>query len=241
VDPFSVLRVVDYGDAECVPGDLARSHAAISDRVGEVLEMDALPIVLGGDHSIALPHISTVAEAIGKGELGVIQFDTHADTAENVLDAAPHGVPMRRLVEGGFVDPARFVQIGLRGCWPGPDEFRWMGDVGMHWHTMYEIDETGLDAVVSAALAAVGDGPITISLDIDVLDPAQAPGTGTPEPGGLTTRELFRAIRVISSRARVASIEVVEVSPPYDAAGITALAAQRAIVEALVGLATNSR
>src|SRR5437763_1724890 len=144
VDPFAVLNVVDYGDAEAVPGDPARSHAAVKALVAEACAAGAVPVVIGGDHSVAHPNLTAMAEHHGAGAVGVIQFDAHADTAaeeRGVLRS--HGTPMRLVVDEGWVRGDRFIQVGLRGAWPGPEEFDWMRSVGFRWYTAYEIDERG--------------------------------------------------------------------------------------------------
>ena len=148
---------------------------------------------------------------------------------------AGHGTPMRRLIESGAVRGRNFVQVGLRGYWPPPDVFDWMQEQGMRWHLMREIEERGADAVVDDAIAEALDGAdsIYLSVDIDVLDPGMAPGTGTPEPGGLLTRELLRAVRRIVGRVELAGMDVVEVVAAYDHAEITAMAAHRCVLEAI--------
>jgi agmatinase len=134
---------------------------------------------------------------------------------------------------------ANIFQIGLRGAWPFPEDFRWMREQGFQWRTMGEVIERGLPAIVEEAIAyAASRAPRTyLTVDVDVLDPAYAPGTGTPEPGGLTTRELLWAVRTVASRVDLCAMDMVEVSPPYDHAGITALAAHRVVLETLSGMA----
>jgi len=241
VQPLRHLRVFDYGDAAIVPSDIERSHDAIRTKVGEVAALGALPFVLGGDHSITFPSATAVADAVGRGRLGVVHFDAHADTAaDNWGVLLGHGTPMRRLIESGAVPGRNFVQVGLRGYWPPPDVVAWMGEQGMRWHLMAEIEERGFDAVLDQAIAEALDGPelIYLSVDVDVLDPAYAPGTGTPEPGGLTSVELLRAVRRIAGRVRLAGLDVVEVAPAYDGPGaITAEVAHRVVLEAMSALA----
>jgi agmatinase len=148
---------------------------------------------------------------------------------------------MRRLIESGAVLGRNFVQVGLRGYWPPVETFEWMREQGMRWHLMREIEERGIDAVIDDAIAEALDGPdaIYLSLDIDVIDPGMAPGTGTPEPGGLLTREVLRAIRRIVAAVPLAAMDVVEVSPPYDHAETTSMAANRAVLEAISALAAR--
>ena len=148
---------------------------------------------------------------------------------------------MRRLIESGAVAGRNFVQVGLRGYWPPPEVFEWMQEQGMRWHFMREIEERGAEAVIDEAIAEALDGPdaIYLSVDIDVLDPGMAPGTGTPEPGGMLTRELLRAVRRIVGAVELAGMDVVEVSPPYDHAEVTAAAANRCVLEAISALAVK--
>ena len=240
VRPFEVLTVVDAGDANIVPGVPGRGHAMIYRKVREIAATGAIPIVLGGDHSIAWPSVTAIAELRHPARIGVVHFDAHADTAD--LDRgqlAGHGTPMRRLIESGAVLGRNFVQVGLRGYWPSAEVFDWMAGQGMRWHTMREIEDRGMDAVIADAIAEALDGPdaIYLSVDIDVLDPGQAPGTGTPEPGGLLTRELLRAIGRIVEAVDLAGMDIVEVSPPYDHAETTAMAANRCALAAITALA----
>ncbi len=238
VDGFDVLRVVDFGDAPVLPADPAASHAAIERTVGQALTAGAVPIVLGGDHGIAEPDIRACATHNG-GPVGLVHFDTHTDTGEEVFGVeTSHGTPMRRLVEAGHVDPARYVQIGLRGYWPGEEEFAWQAERGIASIFMHEVRERGIEVAIERAADAVGGGPAYLSVDIDVLDPAFAPGTGTPEPGGMTSAELLLACRRLAERLELIGAEVVEVIPTaVGSADITALAAERVVREVVTGLA----
>jgi agmatinase len=241
VDGFAELRVIDFGDAPVLPADPVATHAAIGRTVGEVLDAGALPIVLGGDHGIAGPDIHACATR--RGPVGLVHFDTHTDTGAEVFGVeVSHGTPMRRLVEAGHVDPARYAQIGLRGYWPGEEEFRWQAERGITSIFMHEVRELGIDEVVERAAAVAGEGPTFLSVDIDVLDPAFAPGTGTPEPGGMTSGELLRACRLLASRLDLVGAEVVEVIPTaVGSADITALAAERVVREIVTGIALRRR
>jgi agmatinase len=239
---FGPLRCVDAGDAPVVPARPERAHRMIREKVGSVVSVGAIPVVLGGDHSITYPAVAAVAERLRPRRVGLVHFDAHADTGLDVYGALlSHGTPMRRLIEDGWVEGRNFVQVGLRGYWPGRETFAWMREQGMRWHRMVEIEERGADAVVATAIEEALDGPdaIYLSIDIDVLDPSAAPGTGTPEPGGLLVRELLRGVRTIVSSVDLVGMDVVEVSPPYDHAEITAAAAHRCVVEALAALAVK--
>jgi agmatinase len=241
VDGFAELRVVDYGDAPVIPADPVRSHAAIEATVGEVLDAGAVPLVLGGDHGIS--EATVRADAGRNGPVGLIHFDTHTDTGTEVFGVElSHGTPMYRLVEAGHIDPGRYVQIGLRGYWPGEREFAWQRDRGIRSLFMHDVRDRGIRAIVAEALDAVGAGPVHLSVDVDVLDPAYAPGTGTPEPGGMTATDLLWACREIAASVELSAFEVVEVIPTgVGSADITALVADRIVREVVTGLALARR
>ena len=241
---FDWLEVVDFGDAFCPHGQTEVSHANIKERVAAVASRGIVPVVLGGDHSITWPSATAVADVHGYGNVGIVHFDAHADTAD-IIDGnlASHGTPMRRLIESGAVPGTHFVQVGLRGYWPPQDTFEWMQEQGMVWHTMQEIWERGFKAVMVDAVgeALAKADKLYLSVDIDVLDPAHAPGTGTPEPGGITSVDLLRMVRQLCYEHDVAGVDVVEVSPAYDHAELTVNAAHRVVFEALAGMAARRR
>ncbi|HUP25227.1 MAG TPA: agmatinase [Thermoanaerobaculia bacterium] len=241
VDPLVDLVVVDYGDVEPKPADLDGQVALVRERVGDVLDAGAVPIVLGGDHSLAYATVGAVSDRLGVDGFCMVQLDTHADTGEVFGGRLTHGTPIRMLIEEGSLSGSRLWQVGLRGYWPAADVFDWMRSKGLRFYTMDDVEQHGIDAVIAPIVSEIRslECPVYLSVDIDVLDPAFAPGTGTPEPGGLTTRELFRAIRELASSLPVVGMEVVEVAPPYDHADITALAAHRCVLETLTGIATR--
>jgi agmatinase len=241
IDAFAVLRVVDYGDAAVLPADPERSHAAIEATVGEVVAAGLVPIVLGGDHSIVEPDIRACAKP--HGAVGLVHFDAHTDTGTQVFGVeVSHGTPMYRLVRDGHVDPSRYVQIGLRGYWPGEPEFAWQAEQGITSFFMHDVRELGIERIVERTVEIVGAGPVFLSVDVDVLDPAFAPGTGTPEPGGMTSADLLRAVRVLAERLEFVGADVVEVIPTaVGSADVTALVADRIVREALTGIALRRR
>jgi len=245
IKPFDFLSAVDAGDAFCVPGDIERGHDGIRDKQRELLGAApaCVPMILGGDHSITYPAASVVADHHER-KVGIVHFDAHADAADDSWGVSlSHGTPMRRLIEGGHVAGRNFVQVGLRGYWPPPETLEWMAAQGMRSHFQSEIEARGFDEVITEAIEQALDGPdlIYLSVDVDVLDPAFAPGTGTPEPGGLSARELLRAVRRICAEVDVCALDVVEVSPPYDPSGITAEVAHRVVCEAISALAVRKR
>jgi agmatinase len=237
VDAFAQLRVVDYGDAAVLPADPVASHAAIERTLGEVLAAGALPLVLGGDHSIAEPEIRACAAV--HGPVGVIHFDAHTDTGSECFGVKlSHGTPFRTLVDDGLIDPRRYVQIGLRGYWPGEETFAWQRGHGITSIFMHDLIGRGIGDVIAQAVAIVGDGPTLLTVDVDALDPAFAPGTGTPEPGGMTSIDLLWACREVALRCELVAADVVEVCPTaIGAADITALVGSRLAHEVLTGLA----
>jgi agmatinase len=242
VEPFKVLKAVDAGDAPVTPSRPERSLRVIHEKVFRVASSGAIPIVLGGDHSITYPSAAALARHVWPRKVGVVHFDAHADTgADQWGNLYGHGEPMRRLIEEGWVDGRNFVQVGLRGYWPEKDVFDWMRDQGLRWHSMTEIEERGSEAVIADAIVEAMDGPdcIYLSVDIDVVDPGMAPGTGTPESGGMLARELLRAVRQVVSQVDLVGMDVVEVSPPYDNAEVTALLAHRTVMEAISALAAK--
>ncbi len=238
VDAFAALRIVDFCDAAVVPAQPSRSHAAIEQTVGEVVGAGLLPLIIGGDHSITAPNARACAAR--HGPLGLVHFDTHTDTGVEVFGATlSHGTVMRTIVDEGVIDPRRYVQIGLRGYWPGPGEFGWQSERGITSLFMHDVRERGIDSVVREALSVVGSGPAFLTVDIDVLDPGFIPGgTGTPEPGGMTTGDLLWAARTIASQLDLVGADVVEVIPTGIAsADPAALAAERIVREILTGIA----
>ena len=241
IDAYATLRVVDFGDAPVVPSDPLATHAAIENVVGQVVAAGAMPVVLGGDHSIAEPDIRAVAARFGP--VGLVHFDTHTDTGEEVFGVeVSHGTPMYRLVRDGRIDGKRYVQIGLRGYWPGEREFAWQAEQGITSLFMHDVRDLGIREVVKRAVAVAGSGPTFLSVDVDVLDPAFAPGTGTPEPGGMTSADLLWACRSLAEQLDLVGVDVVEVLPTALAsADVTALVAERVVRETLTGLALRRR
>jgi len=244
LDIYEWLDVVDAGDAYCPHGMTERSHANIQAKVAAVTDSGAFPVIIGGDHSITWPAATAVARRHGWGRLGLLHFDAHADTADTIEgNLASHGTPMRRLIESGAVRGRNFVQVGLRGYWPPPEVFAWMREQEMTWHLMHEMWDRGVRPVIADAIARASDGcdAIYLSVDIDVLDPGFAPGTGTPEPGGMNPADLLRAIRTIALETPLVALDVVEVSPPYDQSDNTVNNAHRVVLETLASLAHKKR
>jgi agmatinase len=240
VDPLQELGVVDVGDIEMLSGETEQALDRLAAAVEQIARSGALPVVLGGDHTIALPDVTGVARHVGWGSVSVVHFDAHADTGDTQFGSLyGHGTPMRRLIESGATRGDRFIQIGLRGYWPGPETLDWMAAQHMRSYEMTEVVGRGLDACLTEAFALATDGceGVFVSVDVDVVDPGLAPGTGTPEPGGLSGRQLLDAVRRVGMELPLVGVDVVEVSPPFDHAEVTAYLANRVVLEILSGVA----
>ncbi|NNN01745.1 MAG: agmatinase [Acidimicrobiaceae bacterium] len=240
VDPLVELGVVDLGDVEMPSGETEKSLSRLEERVFSVASAGVIPVILGGDHTIALPDVTALARHVGWGRVSVIHFDAHADTGDTQMGSLyGHGTPMRRLIESGACRGDRFLQVGLRGYWPEDETLDWMAAQGMRSYEMGEVVLRGLDDVLDEVMeiAMLDCDAVFLSVDVDVVDPGSAPGTGTPEPGGLTSRQLLDAVRRIAMEVPLGGLDVVEVSPPYDHAEITAYLGNRIVLEALGGIA----
>ncbi|MDT7632188.1 MAG: guanidinobutyrase [Pseudonocardiales bacterium] len=238
------LKVYDAGDVELYSGDAERSVRDLQEAVYAVTRTGAIPLVLGGDHTIAWPDAAGVAQHHGQGRISMIHFDAHADTGDIAFGSlVGHGQPMRRLIESGALRGDRFLQIGLRGYWPEPATLAWMAEQRMRSYEMTEIVARGLPECLTEAFGIATDDcdGVFLSVDIDVCDPGHAPGTGTPEPGGLTARELLDSVRRIAYELPIVGVDVVEVSPPYDHADITSFLANRVVLETLSGIARRRK
>lgn len=239
-DGLKDLKVYDAGDLLMPGGDLVASLEVLANATEQISRAGIIPVILGGDHSIASADVAGIAKHRGLGKISMIHFDAHADTGADQMGAlVGHGTPMRRLIDSGFVRGDRFLQLGLRGYWPDHETLNWMRDQGMRSYEMTEIHHRGLGPVLDESFATLTnqcDG-VFLSVDIDVVDPGMAPGTGTPEPGGMTSRELLEAVRRICLELPVVGIDVVEVAPAFDSADITAILANRVVLEALSAIA----
>ncbi|MGP4018249.1 agmatinase [Saccharopolyspora sp. 5N708] len=244
VDPLRELRIVDAGDVEMPAGNTEVSLRRLESAVTEVAAAGAIPVILGGDHTIAFADITGVARHHGWGRVSVIHFDAHADTGDIIHgELYGHGTPMRRLLESGACRGDRFLQIGLRGYWPEPETLRWMAQQGMRSFEMTEVVARGLDEVLTEASRIALDDcdGVFLSVDVDVVDPGMAPGTGTPEPGGFSSRQLLDAVRRLCLELPVVGLDVVEVAPPYDHADITAALGNRVVLEALSAITARRK
>ncbi|MDX1539794.1 MAG: agmatinase [Geminicoccaceae bacterium] len=235
ISPFDLVQVADLGDAWVQrPFALDTSHQEIENFYERVHTAGVIPLSCGGDHSITLPIMRAIAR---DRPVGMIQFDAHCDTGGNYLGSDQHhGAPFSRAVEEGLLDPTRTVQIGIRGGINDRDVWKFSHDAGMRVIYMHEFHEIGLEAAIAEARRIVGDGPTYVSFDIDGLDPSFAPGTGTPEIGGFTSLEAQLMIRKLQGLNLIGA-DVVEVSPPFDPSGLTALTGASIMFELLCILA----
>ena len=235
VNPYKLCRIADMGDVTFTnPFQIETSHADITEFFRKVHAAGALPLSAGGDHSITLPILRALAT---DGPVGMVHIDAHTDTADEELGSRlSHGTPFRRAVEEGILDPKRTVQIGIRGAQNSEEGWEFSLESGMRVIFIEEFTKLGVEAVIAEARRIVGNGPTYISFDIDSLDPAFAPGTGTPEVGGMTPIQAQALLRGLRGLDLIGG-DVVEVSPPFDPSGITALAGVTMMYEILCVLA----
>lgn len=235
VAPYELCRVGDHGDCPINPIDLHDSLARIEGFYTQLHEAGAAPLTAGGDHLITLPILRAIAR---ERPVGLIHFDAHSDTGDTYFggEKYTHGTPFRRAVEEGLIDPRRVIQIGIRGSMYSPDEKDWANSVGIRIMHIEEYFERGPAGAVAEARRIVGDGPAYVSFDVDGLDPVYAPGTGTPEVGGYSTAEAQQMLRGLAGLDLVGG-DVVEVAPPFDPSGNTALVGATMMFEILCVLA----
>jgi len=236
VNVVETLSIVDYGDVPVSPGDTQRTYGQIEEALTTLVEAGVFPLGLGGDHSVTLAELRVLARR--HGPLALLQLDAHGDTWDEYFGQRYfHGTTFLRAVEEKLIDPKASVQAGLRGSLYGAEDLESARELGFLVLPCDQLRKLGPGSYASLVRERAGTRPVFVSFDVDVLDPAFAPGTGTPEPGGLTSRELLASVRRIARELDLCGVDLVEVSPPYDVAGITALAGQRVIQEALGGIA----
>ena len=232
IAPAKELKVVDYGDIEVIPVDIRSTMEAITNEVATILSQETLPISLGGDHSITLPLLR--AHAAQFGPIAVIHFDSHPDTWNSEFGDHPysHGTPFRRALEEQLIDPEAYIQVGIRG--PVSDSFDLdeARELGAQIITIIEAFEVGIPTVINRIQEIIGKRPVYVSLDIDSVDPAFAPGTGTPEVGGFSSYQMLQLVRGLQG-LNLVGFDLVEVSPPYDHSDITSILAANLVFEFL--------
>jgi len=249
-DPLEELVIADYGNAPIDPLSTERSMQPIREFVRSAAEVEigdgrnVIPIIVGGDHSLMYPDVAALTDVYGKGNVGVIHFDAHYDAGKYMAGhLISHGQPVYRLIEEGLVPGRNFIQVALRGYYPDEESFKWMREQGFRYHTMAEIERRGFDAVMEDVIKEAQEGPeyLFISFDIDTLDPAFVPATGTPEPGGLTPREAFPIVRRLCAESNVVGFELVELAPMLDPTYVSAMNANRLIKECMTGIAMRKK
>jgi agmatinase len=235
------LVMVDAGDVQVVPANLEKSFDQIADAISYIAERQVFPVVLGGDHAIGYANVRGLAPYVD-GPIGIIHFDRHSDLTETMFDERMHGSPFFHATNLPNAPATNLVQIGIGGWTGSRPGMRVARERRASVVTVEDIDHFGPDRVMEYALDVAWKGArvVWLSFDIDVVDPAFAPGTGTPEPGGLLPREIFRMLR-LAAREGLAGMEIVEVSPPYDVSDLTALLGGRAIMEVLATLVSAGK
>ncbi len=240
VSPTEVLTIVDYGDIEVVPVEILKTMGNITQEISDILQKSTTVISLGGDHSISLPLLR--AHKAQFGPLAVIHFDSHPDTWDEEYAGQPysHGTPFRRAIEEGLIDTNAYIQIGIRGPVSDANDLPEARKMGAHIFTIDQVFDAGIPSIIRELHAIISDRRVYISLDIDSVDPAFAPGTGTPEVGGLSSYHILQLVRGLQGLNFV-GFDLVEVSPPYDHGEITSILAANLVFEFLSLLALRSR
>ncbi|HEU4424771.1 MAG TPA: agmatinase [Pilimelia sp.] len=229
VSPFAAQQVADAGDIACNPFNIHDAVAAIEAGADQLLDTGARLMTIGGDHTIALPLLRSLVKR--HGPVALLHFDAHLDTWDTYFNAPiTHGTPFRRASEEGLLDIEALCHVGIRGPIYTKNDLVEDARMGFGIVTSMDVMRKGIDEVVAGLRARIGDRPLYVSIDIDVLDPAHAPGTGTPEAGGITSRELLAILRGLAG-TRLVSADVVEVSPAYDHAELTTVAASHVAYE----------
>jgi len=239
VSPFDALQIADLGDMAINTFNLAKSIEIIEEGISDILKYQCIPLTLGGDHTLTLPILRAMAKA--HGPVGLVHVDAHADINEHMFgEELAHGTPFRRAVEEGLLDTSRVIQIGLRGTGYADDDFDWPRQQGFRVVQAEECWHKSMTPLMAEVREQMGSGPVYLSYDIDSLDPAYAPGTGTLEIGGLTTVQALEIIRGLKG-LNLVGCDLVEVSPPYDQAGTTALVAANLLYEMLCVLPSREQ
>lgn len=242
INPTEVLNVVDYGNAGTDQMSTERSVQEVRRLVREIARTGAIPAVIGGDHSLEYPNVSAAADVYGKGNVGVIHFDSHLDTGRGRVHLLDHGQPIYRAMKEGHIRPQDYIQVGLRAHY-AQDYYEWERLIGMHYHTMAEVEKYGWDAVMNRAIkeAKTNTKYLWVSFDVDVLDPAFVPGTGTPVAGGLTMREAIPIMRRLCAEANVIGFDIVELAPSLDPTYRSAMNGNTLLFSCMTGIAMRKK
>lgn len=239
INIFDYCSGIDYGDVDVIPGNVLKTYDHITEKLDPILDQGIIPVMLGGDHSISLGHLRSFAKKYGP--VSLVHFDSHSDTWEDYFgEKYVHGTPFRRAAEEGLVDTKKSIQVGMRGPLYGPEDMQNARDLGYKVIEMREARKLGIEKVIEQIHQRVGNNPVFVSFDIDFLDPAYAPGTGTPEVGGPTSFEALEYVRKLDG-LNIKGFDLVEVLPTYDSGEITAVAASSVVYEMITLIALAKR
>ena len=239
VNILDYLKGGDLGDVNVVPGYIHPTYEAIEEFADKIVKAGAIPIALGGDHSITLGELRAIAKK--HGPVSLLHFDSHADINDEVFgEKFNHGTPFRRAIEEGLIDPHKSVQIGMRGSIYDAGEFKLAADLGLTLIPTHKVREMGIEKTIKKAREVIGENKVFLTFDIDFIDPAYAPATGTPEIGGYTSLESVQIIRALKGMNFI-GMDIVEVAPMYDVAEITSLLAANIVFEFLSVLAIDKK
>lgn len=239
INIFDYCSGIDYGDVDVIPGNVLKTYDHITEKLDPILDQGIIPVMLGGDHSISLGHLRSFAKKYGP--VSLVHFDSHSDTWEDYFgEKYVHGTPFRRAAEEGLVDTKKSIQVGMRGPLYGPEDMQNARDLGYKVIEMREARKLGIEKVIEQIHQRVGNSPVFVSFDIDFLDPAYAPGTGTPEVGGPTSFEALEYVRKLDG-LNIKGFDLVEVLPTYDSGEITAVAASSVVYEMITPIALAKR
>lgn len=242
VTPSAELNIVDYGNVAIDQLSTERSVQEVRSVVREIAETGAIPIIIGGDHSLEYPNVAAIADVYGKGKVSVVHFDAHLDTGRGRVHLLSHGQPIYRLMKEAHVKPENFIQVGLRAHY-SKSYYEWEKEIGMKYHTMAEVERRGWDAVMDRVIkeATQNTEYLYVSFDVDVLDPAFQPGTGTPVSGGLTMREAIPILRRLCAETKLVGFDIVELAPALDSTYVSALNANSLMYACMTGIAMNKK
>jgi agmatinase len=242
INPSSVLNIVDYGNVAIDQLSTERSVQEVRKMVREIAETGAIPIIIGGDHSLEYPNVAAMADVYGKGKVAVVHFDAHLDTGRGRVHLLSHGQPIYRLMKESHVRPEDFIQVGLRAHY-SKSYYEWEKEIGMKYHTMAEVERRGWDAVMERVIKEATENTdyLYVSFDVDVLDPAFQPGTGTPVSAGLTMREAIPIVRRLCAETKLVGFDIVELAPALDSTYVSALNANSLMFACLTGIAMHKK
>lgn len=239
INIFEHVSGIDYGDIPIIPGYIQESYDKMVEGLTPLLQAGITPIVLGGDHSITLGELRAVVKQ--HGPVGLVHFDAHSDTWDSYFGMKyNHGTPFRRAIEEGLLVPERSIQVGMRGPLYAPEDLEVARNLGLEVYTMSQLRQIGIPSMIEIVKSRAGQGPTFFSFDIDFLDPVYAPGTGTPEVGGVTTSEAMQLVRGLTDVDFVA-FDLVEVLPAFDHGQLTACAAANVVYEFISLIALQKR